>query len=78
VPEVCLKTSDFQFGDKFCQKKTKKNKRMAMAITDTYMECSKDMAMNRAVGKPSLWSRYVNGSFVFWKHIIEDLHNLFT
>ena len=47
-----------------------------MAISDTYMECSKDMAMNTAVGKPSLWSRYVDGSFVAWKHIIEDLHNL--
>jgi hypothetical protein len=46
------------------------------AITNTYMECSKDMAMNRAVGKPPLWSRYVDGSFVVWKHIIEDLHTL--
>jgi len=46
------------------------------AITNTYMECSKDMAMNRAVVKPSLWSRYVDGSFVVWKHIIEEPHNL--
>jgi hypothetical protein len=46
------------------------------AITNTYMECSKDITMNRAVDKPPLRSRYVDGSFVVWKHIIEDLHNL--
>ena len=78
LSELGLTTSYFQFGDKFFQH----NKRMAMggslspAISNTYMECSEDMAMKRAVGKPSLWSRYVDGSFVVWEHINEDLHKL--
>ena len=70
MSEVSLKTLISSSETNF----VKKNERFAMrrplipAITNTCMECSKDMAMNRVVDKPSLRLRYVDGSFFVWKH----------
>ena len=37
-------------------------------IADIYMEYFKDMAIETSKYKPSLWLRYVDDTFVIWKH----------
>jgi hypothetical protein len=52
--EVCLKTSYFQFGDKFFEQKNgmAMGRVLSPVVSNIYVELFEEMAMNSAVCKP--------------------------
>ena len=44
----------------------------------SYMEAFEEEALEKAINKPSLWSRYVDDTFVTWPHgrtELQSFHN---
>jgi hypothetical protein len=74
--EACLKTTYFQVDDKFFQQKDG----MAMGsflspiVCNIYMEHFEKLALDSAQHKPSLWLRYIDDTFVVWRHGPDQLH----
>jgi hypothetical protein len=80
--EVCMKTTYFQFEDKFYQQ----NDGMAMGsslspvVSNIFMEHFEKLAIDTTDLRPAVWLRYVEDTFVVWPHgstrLQEFLHHL--
>jgi hypothetical protein len=46
---------------------------LSLIISNTFMEHFEKLALASAQYKPSVWFRYVDGTFVVWPHGLERL-----
>ncbi|XP_023710144.1 uncharacterized protein LOC111865932 [Cryptotermes secundus] len=76
--EVCLRTTCFQV-DKFFQQKDgmAMGKSLSPVVSNIFMEHFEKLALDPAPYKPSLWLRYVDGTFVVWPLGPERLQDFF-
>ena len=47
-------------------------------LADIYMEFFEDTAINTSELKPELWYRYVDDTFVIWRHGIDELRKFLS
>jgi hypothetical protein len=75
--EICLRTTYFQVDNKFFQQKDGKamGNFLSPIVRNIFMEHFEKLALGSAPYKPSLWLRYVDGTFVVWPHGPGQLHN---
>jgi hypothetical protein len=68
--EVCMKTTYFQFEDKFYQQKDGMvmGSSLSLVFSNIFMEHFEKLALETAVFKPAIWLRYVDDTFVVWPH----------
>jgi hypothetical protein len=68
--DICLKTTYFQFEDRFYQQKEgmAMGNSLSPVVSNIYMEHFEEMALDTAEYKPDKWLRYVDDTFVVWPH----------
>jgi hypothetical protein len=76
--EICLRISNFQFGDKYFQQKEgmAMGSSLSPVVSNIYMEFFETLSLHGWDMKPSLWLRCVDDTFIIWKHGVKYLQSL--
>ena len=78
--EKCLNTTYFTYEGEFYQQNEGAaiGSPLSPILANLFMESFEEEAINTALTKPMLWLRYVDNTFVLWKHGREKLMEFLT
>ncbi len=76
LTEVCLKSTHFQFRDKFYEQQSgaAMGSPLSPVIANIFMETFEQHILESFVLKPKCWYRYVDDTFVIWPHGKDSLN----
>ena len=66
----------FEFEDEQTEEGAPMGSPLSPVLADLYTQSIEEMAIEAADRKPSLWKRYVDGTFVIWPHGRETLDEI--
>ena len=80
LTELCLRTTYFQYSDKFFEQKdgAAMGSPLSPVVANIFMEEFENEALQKAGYKPRLWLRYVDDTFVIWSQGRGQLENFLS